>query len=123
MQHLNEEQLVAHYYHDDDAPAAAESHLAECTECRLQNETIRRVLPLVADTPVPERGEQYADEVWARLRWKLGAPKRRARWTSLVAAAAMVAVAIFAGLWFSRGRQAPSLIPQTASTTPANELT
>ena len=77
MQHLNEEQLVAHYYHDDDAPAAAESHLAVCTECRAQYETIRRVLTLVSDAPVPERDDHYGDEVWTRLRWKLGARKRR----------------------------------------------
>ena len=32
MQHLTEEQLVAHYYHDDDAPAAANDHLASCAE-------------------------------------------------------------------------------------------
>src|ERR1051326_2560208 len=100
MQHLNEEQLVAHYYHDDDAPAAAESHLASCTECRLQYDTIRRVLALVADAPVPERGDHYADEVWTRLRWKLGARKRRAKWTSFAAAAAVLAIAFFAGVWW-----------------------
>jgi len=118
MQHLNEGQLVAHYYHDDDAPAAAESHLAECTECRLQYETIRRVLTLVTDAPVPERGDHYADEVWTRLRWKLGAKKRRARWTSLAAAAAVLAIAFFAGIWWhSRVGQTFVSVPmQTAST-------
>jgi len=100
MQHMTEEQLVAHYYHDDDAPAAAASHLLECAECRAQYETIRRVLTLVGDAPVPERGEQYAGEVWTRLRWKLGARKRRAQWTSFVAAAAVLAIAFFAGVWW-----------------------
>jgi len=100
MQHLNEEHLVAHYYHDDDAPAAAASHLLECAECRAQYETIRRVLTLVGDAPVPERGEHYADEVWTRLRWKLGARRRRTQWTSFVAAAAVLAIAFFAGVWW-----------------------
>ena len=119
MQHLNEEQLVAHYYHDDDAPAAAESHLGECTECRLQYETIRRVLTLVTDAPMPERGDHYTDEVWTRLRWKLGARKRRMRWTSFVAAAAVLAIAFFAGQWWnSRRGQAPSPVSQIASTKP-----
>ena len=119
MQHLNEEQLVAHYYHDDDAPAAAESHLAQCTECRLQYETIRRVLTLVSDAPVPERGEHYADEVWTRLRWKLGARKRRIQWTSFAAAAAMLAIAFVAGIfWHSRGGQALSPVPQVAAKNP-----
>ena len=66
MQHLNEEQLVAHYYHDDDAPAAAEAHLASCPECRAQFETIRRVLTLVSDAPVPERGDAYAGGFFLR---------------------------------------------------------
>ena len=100
MQHLTEEQLVAHYYHDDDAPAAAASHLLECADCRAQYETIRRVLTLVGDAPVPERGDHYADEVWTRLRWKLGARKRRMQWTSFAAAAAVLAIAFFAGVWW-----------------------
>lgn len=115
MQHLNEEQLVAHYYHDDDAPAAAESHLASCTECRLQYDTIRRVLALVADAPVPERGDHYSDEVWTRLRWKLGARKRRAKWTSLVAAAAVLAIAFFAGQWWHARKFGNNSIPQIAT--------
>ena len=124
MQHLTEEQLVAHYYHDDDAPAAAAAHLLECTECGLQYETIRRVLSLVNEAPVPDRGEQYAGEVWTRLRWKLGARRRRMRWTSFAAAAAVLAIAFFAGvLWHARNRggQAPSPVPQIAGKNPAVE--
>jgi len=116
MQHLNEEQLVAHYYHDDEAPAVAESHLAACTECRLQYETIRRVLTLVGDAPVPERDEHYAEQVWTRLRWKLGARKRRAKWTSLIAAAAVLAVAFFAGQWWHARNLRNNNIPQIATT-------
>jgi hypothetical protein len=115
MQHLNEEQLVSHYYHDDEAPAAAEAHLASCPECRAQFETIRRVLTLVSDAPVPERGDAYAGEVWTRLRWKLGAPRRRVRWTQFAAAAAVLAVAFFAGQWWHARNLATAPI-QTAST-------
>jgi hypothetical protein len=122
MQHLSEEQLVAHYYHDDDAPAAAESHLAGCTECRLQFDTISRVLTLVGETPLPERGDGYADQVWTRLRWKLGARRRRARWTSLVAAAAVLAVAFFAGQWWHARNLAPSPVV-TASNKPGQVTT
>lgn len=114
MQHLNEEQLVSHYYHDDEAPAAAEAHLASCPECRAQFETIRRVLTLVSDAPVPERGDAYAGEVWTRLRWKLGAPRRRVRWTQFAAAAAVLAFAFFAGQWWHARNFATAPI-QTAS--------
>jgi len=108
MQHLSEEQLVSHYYHDDEAPAAAETHLANCAECRTLFDTIRRVLSLVSESPVPDRGATYADEVWTRLRWKLGARRRRARWTSLVAAAAVLAIAFFAGQWWHARNYAPA---------------
>ena len=101
MQHLTEEQLVSHYYHDDDAPAAAESHLRACAECRAQFETIRRVLALVAESSVPERNDQYGEEVWTRLRWKIGSRRRQAiRWSSFAAAAAVLAIAFFAGQWW-----------------------
>ncbi len=48
MQHLTEEQLVLHHYHDDEAPAEAERHLAACPECARQLTDIRRVLALVS---------------------------------------------------------------------------
>ena len=55
MQHLTEEQLIAHYYHDGDT-AFAEEHLAVCDECRAQFETLHKVLDLVDQLPIPERG-------------------------------------------------------------------
>ena len=75
MPHLTEEELVAHYYQDAE-PQSAAAHLASCSDCFARYETIRRVLTLVAETPVPERGEQYGAEVWNRLRWKLGSRRR-----------------------------------------------
>jgi hypothetical protein len=120
MQHLNEEQIVSHYFHDDDAPAAAEKHLAACAECRAQYDTICGVLALVANSPVPERSESYADEVWTRLRWKLGAKRRRSiRFTSALAAAAVLAFAFFAGQWWhARNRAEAPTAQQQASFNP-----
>ncbi|HWW61896.1 MAG TPA: hypothetical protein VN181_11055 [Thermoanaerobaculia bacterium] len=109
MQHLNEEQLALHYYHDDDQPAVAAEHLRTCAECRAQYESIRRVLALVTDAPVPERSETYGDEVWTRLRWKLGrdATRRRSRqWGSLAAAAAVLVIAFLTGQWWQSRQQA-----------------
>ncbi|HVR40493.1 MAG TPA: hypothetical protein VMU84_15460 [Thermoanaerobaculia bacterium] len=106
MQHLNEEQLVEHYYHDDAQPSVAEEHLRTCSECRAQYETIRRVLALVTDAPIPERNGTYGEEIWNRLRWKIGRDATRGRrvaWKSMVAAAAVLAIAFFAGqLWHAR---------------------
>ena len=47
MQHLTEEQLVLHHYHDGDAAADVAQHLGACAECRAQSETLTRVLSLV----------------------------------------------------------------------------
>ncbi len=119
MQHLNEEQLVLHHYHDDEAAAPVAQHLAECEQCRAHDETLRRVLALVNELPIPERGDGYAEQVWQRLRWKLGSVRsRRVRWQSLLAAAALVAVAFFAGqLWHARNiaPRVPSGMSATAT--------
>jgi len=128
MQHLNEEQLVAFHYRDLDAPAGASQHLGECRECATQYDTIRRVLALVTDAPIPERAERYGEEVWTRLRWKLGS-RRRHRWQSLAAIAAMLAVAFVAGLlWNNRRPINPDLFTTTSATgvvvsTPAEDDT
>lgn len=113
MQHLTEEQLVSHYYHDDE-PRSVEAHLRECSDCAAQYSTIRRVLALVNEAPIPDRGEDYADQVWNRLRWKLGSQRRRrATWVSSVAAAAALAIAFLAGhLWRAEHQTS---VPVTAS--------
>lgn len=115
MQHLTEEQLVEHYYHDGDAEAAV-AHLRSCAECAAQYQTLERVLGLVDDAPVPDRGEDYGAEVWNRLRWKLGASRRR-QWKAPLAVAAMLAVAFFIGqFWQGRSgeRSGTLTVTQTA---------
>lgn len=109
MQHLNEEQLILHHYHDDESPTAA-LHLATCNECRAQLENLERVLALVDELPIPDRGPAYGEQVWNRLRWRLGRRERRT-WVSAFAAAAVIAIAFVAGLLW-RGRPAP-VQPQT----------
>ena len=109
MQHLTEEQLVAHYYLDDDAPAAANEHLAECAACAAELDAISRVLALVKEAPVPERGDDYGSEVWTRLRWRLGARNRRKQWQWLAVAAVMGMGVCTGGIvWSSRHPQKPA---------------
>src|SRR5204862_8186611 len=106
MQHLTEEQLVAHYYRDDDTPAAANEHLASCAACSAELDAISRVLAAVTDAPVPERGDDYGTKVWSRLRWRLGAPRRRKQWQWL-AIAAVMAMGVCTGGAGRNSRPAP----------------
>jgi hypothetical protein len=99
MQHLTEQELVLHHYHDEDSPAAVAQHLAGCDVCRAEYNSIRRVLALVDEMPIPERAEQYGEQVWSRVRWKFG-PRRQNTWRSMLAAAAVLAIAFFAGQWW-----------------------
>lgn len=126
MQHLTEEQLVAHYYADDDAPAAANEHLAECAACAAELDAISRVLALVKEAPVPERGDDYGTEVWTRLRWRLGAPSRRKQWQWLAVAAVMGMGVCTGGIvWTSRHNpQEPSVASSSShpATTVASGL-
>ena len=106
MQHLTEEQLIAHYYRDGDA-AAAEQHLATCGECSAQLATLRSVLALVDQLPILEKNGAYGEEVWTRLRWKLGSERRRSRvWATISAIAAALALAFIGGMfWHARTQQ------------------
>ena len=118
MQHLNEEQLVLHHYHDGDGAAQAEQHLAVCPDCRAQFDTLRRVLTLVDSMPIPERGAGYGEQVWTRLRWKLGSERRKLRrWQVGFAAAAMLAIAFVSGILWHRYNVAiaPPATVQTAN--------
>jgi len=102
MQHLTEQDLVLHHYHDDESPAAIEQHLAACAGCRAEYDSIRGVFALVEEMPVPDRGEAYGEQVWNRLRWRLGR-ERRWGWQWALAAAAVLAMAFVAGaLWHAR---------------------
>lgn len=116
QQHLNEEQLVLHHYGDDGAPAWAAQHLAACAACDGEYESLRCVLALVDELPIPERNAGYGDEVWSRLRWKLGRERRAVNWPVLFAAAATLAIAFLGGAWWHAHNAAPALTTQTAQT-------
>src|SRR5438477_7664917 len=67
MQHLTEQELVLHHYHDEDSPAAVAQHLTACDVCRAEYNSIQRVLALVDEMPIPERVDNYGEHVWTRL--------------------------------------------------------
>lgn len=71
LTHLTEEQLVEHYYRDDEDRAKVESHLEACPPCQASYQSLAHMLETVSELPVPERGEGYGREVYARLLPKL----------------------------------------------------
>ncbi len=123
MQHLNEEQLVMHHYHDAESAVEVEQHLASCDECRAHYNTLRGVLALVDQMPVPHRGDDYSEKIWSRLRWRLGSERRRrVRWQSALAAAAVLAIVFFAGqLWHARNTATAPIAGATQSASIAQQ--
>jgi len=80
MNHLNEEQLVLHYYGEDAADPYIERHLTDCPDCRSDYSALQLVLNSLDSVPVPERSPNYGAQVWARVHPRLARP---GRWTSL----------------------------------------
>jgi hypothetical protein len=118
---LSEEELILHYYGEEADAFAAEQHLEECAECRAHLSALQRVLNVVDSLPVPERGEEYAAEVWrrierrlpaSRLWWKLEGPWG---WAGAAAAlASLVVVAFLAGRMFPTAGRKPAPVETAA---------
>jgi hypothetical protein len=110
MNHLNEEDLVLHYYGEPGAAVAA-SHLAECGECAGRFHELQRALNAVDQAVVPERPDDYGAAVWRRIEGRLIAPtpirRPRFRWQVWGSIAAMIALclsAFWAGQRWPRSR-------------------
>ncbi len=123
MNHLNEEELILHYYGEESDAFAAEQHLDQCEQCRAHYACLQRVLNVVDSLPVPARSEEYGSEVWRRIEGRL--PSRRRRWWSLqgswqwagaaAAFASLVVVAFMAGRMFPTAGHPKVAQVQTAS--------
>jgi hypothetical protein len=115
MSHLNEEQLILHYYGEESETLSTEQHLEECGECRTMYASLVRVLNVVDSLPVPDRGEGYGEQVWSRIEKRIPG-RRRFGWLLPVAMPVPMrwaaAGAAFAGLLvaaFMAGRFYPGL--------------
>jgi hypothetical protein len=115
MKHLNEEELILHYYGEGREPAAVEGHLAACPRCRASYEELAAAVRGI-EIPAPERGEEYGRQVWQRLRPRLTVPAPAVwswrRWAFAASMAAVVVAAFLAGrFWPARTAPQP-LAPQ-----------
>ena len=114
-QHLNEDDLVLHYYGELDTAAAshAEAHLRTCTDCRGSFSRLERVMATVDALPEPVLPEGFERTVWARLEPALAPPQRGWRsWFALspapVALAAAIVMLVAAAFFAGRLTQAPA---------------
>ncbi len=70
MNHPTEEELVLYHYGDagdGTGTAAIDEHLRACQACQAGLDEVRRTLAAVDQLPVPDRGDHYGAEVWARI--------------------------------------------------------
>jgi hypothetical protein len=117
-EHIEEEQLILHYYGEASESPAIQEHIASCAECRGEYHALQRVLNSVDSAPVPSRGADYGQQVWNRVSPKLPGARRRwfvlsQRWVAVVAMAALVVCAFLAG------RYSPHAAPVSPVTTAA----
>jgi hypothetical protein len=106
--HLNEDDLVLHYYGemDGDAETHTASHIAACRACHASYTRLQRVLAAIDAAPAPEPTSGFERLVWARLEPNL--PRRRTWGSWLVASPAQLAwaatVLVLVGASFVAGR-------------------
>jgi len=116
--HLNEDDLVLHYYGelDGNASARAQQHLGICADCRRSHTRLQRVMAAVDAMPDPVLPDGYERIVWARLQPDLSSPSGGWRaWLSFSPArlAWMAAILVLVSGAFFAGRMTK---PQTAAT-------
>jgi len=67
MKHLNEEELIEHYYEESASMGESECHLKACPVCAKRYAELCRVLDAVATPTPPARREDYLEQVWQSI--------------------------------------------------------
>ena len=82
--HLNDDDLVLHYYGEMTAgeEAHAAAHLASCSRCQASYTRLQRVMAFVDSAPAVEAAPGFERIAWARLEPALQAPRRATSWLS-----------------------------------------
>ena len=110
MKHLNEAELIEHYYDESASPAECERHLKACSACAKHFADLQRDLDGVKPLVPPSRGVDYGEQVWQSIRGSLPVFEKPDRswirlWRPLgwaAACALLIAVAFVAGRQWER---------------------
>jgi hypothetical protein len=104
MQHISDDDLVLHYYREQDAS----NHLAGCAECSARFEALRRDLDAVPSSAPPEPGSLFEQQTWNAIAPRLRKRPKILRISTPIAAAAVLALASFSiGRWTVQRQQVP----------------
>ena len=77
MKHLQEIELIEHYYKESADRAACARHLQDCAACAQRYADLRRDLDAVKPLTPPVRGEDYGQQVWHSIRKAGCSPLKR----------------------------------------------
>jgi len=116
MKHLEEAELVEHYYEESANMGESERHLKACPVCAKRYAELCRDLDAVAVPTPPARREDYVEQVWQSIRASLPIyEKPKSSWSQYyrplgwaTACVLLVAVAFVAGRRWER-KQASSV--------------
>jgi len=118
MNHLNEEQIVLHYYGDAEKEEEIRAHLAQCQACQAEFERVRLLLGQIEPIDVPEPPTFFEEKTWLHLRDRL--PEKRLgfrqwlmspkRWALAAGAVLLLAAAFAAGRFWPRPSQNTRLV-------------
>lgn len=112
MTHLSEDQLLDTYYAEE-LPPEPRHHLTVCSECRANFAALTHTLDRLRDYQPPERGADYAGQVWSRLLPVLP-PVKRPRswfnwWSMAPVFASLLAIAFLVGRFTVRSSRPESV--------------
>ncbi len=123
MKHLTEEQFILYHYREGKDLDDYARHLTECASCRAAYGDLTSVLDSLQRWPIPERSDQYGEQVWCRIQHRLqpsaeAAPRFRLfwpvpRWAMAMSMLLLLAGAFFLGYYWPYGKNeksGPSLL-------------
>lgn len=80
MKHLNDEELVLHYYSEGGENADLERHLKSCERCAGAYAAVTQTLSRITAPVPPEPGDALPAEIWQHVRDRVARDERDPRW-------------------------------------------